>query len=220
MITYDELEDKLCHVMEINCAHTKLSMVFRYLILMPIGNRNISYIQLPIKDSDDVKLMFQVVAQIPPSNTIEIYLQTCLMDHSCGPSIPCNEENATNDMEILATSDAMRGNIEIDTDKDEGTLATMTQSVIIAYENYIDIPLTNEDDGVEVYDGEEIIYVDEPNNGPQINKTYLDGNQHFMLSPMFKQLIWDVINNMPSEPNTTRIGLWNGSSELFKGFRL
>ena len=28
MITYDELEDKLCHVMSINHAHTKLSMVF------------------------------------------------------------------------------------------------------------------------------------------------------------------------------------------------
>ena len=40
-----------------------------------------------------------------------------------------------------------------------------------------------------------------------------------MPSPMFKQLNWDVINNMPSEPITTRTGLWNGSSELFKGLR-
>ena len=40
-----------------------------------------------------------------------------------------------------------------------------------------------------------------------------------MPSPMFKQLIWDVINNMPSEHITARIGLWNGSSELFKGLR-
>ena len=88
MITYDELEDKLCHVMSINCAHTKLSMVFWYSILMPIGNGNINYIQLPIKDGEDVKLMFHAVAQIPPSNTIEIYLQTCQRDNSCGPSIP------------------------------------------------------------------------------------------------------------------------------------
>ena len=29
-ITYDELEDKLCHVMSIDHAHTKLSMVFRH----------------------------------------------------------------------------------------------------------------------------------------------------------------------------------------------
>ena len=28
MITYDELEDKLCHVMSIDRAHAKLSMVF------------------------------------------------------------------------------------------------------------------------------------------------------------------------------------------------
>ena len=127
MITYDELEDKLCHVMSIDHAHTKLSMVFRYPILMPIGNGNINYVQLPIKDGADVKLMFHAVAQFPPSNTIEMYLKTCQMDHSCRPSIPFNEENATNDMKILATSDAMRGNIEMDTDEGERTLTIVTQ---------------------------------------------------------------------------------------------
>ena len=65
-ITYDEIEDKLCHVMSIDRAHTKLSMVFRYPILMLIGNGNINYVQLLIKDGDDVKLMFHVVSQIPP----------------------------------------------------------------------------------------------------------------------------------------------------------
>ena len=115
------------------------------------------------------------------------------MDHSCGPSTPFNEENAINDMEILATSDAMRGNIEMDTDEGKGTLATVTQSVIIASKNYVDIPLTNKDDVVELYDEEEIneqIYVDEPGDEPDdeplVNKTSLDGNQHFMPSPMFK----------------------------------
>ena len=37
----------------------------------------------------------------------------------------------------------------------------------MAFENYVDIPLTNEDDGVELYDEEEInehIYVDEPDD--------------------------------------------------------
>ena len=72
---------------------------FRYPLLMPIGNGNINYVQLPIKYGDDVKLMFHVVAQIPPSNTIEMYLQTCPMDHSCRSSIPFNEENATNVIE-------------------------------------------------------------------------------------------------------------------------
>ena len=187
-ITYDELEDKLCHVMSIDRAHTKLSMVFLYPILMPIENGNINYIQLPIKDSDDVKLMFHAIAQSPPSNTIDMYLHTCPIYHSCRQSIPFNEENATNDMEIIATSDAMRGNFEMDTDEGEGTLAIVTQSVIIASENYVDIPLTNEDGGVELYDEEESneqIYVDEPDAKPPINKTSLDGNQHFMSSPMF-----------------------------------
>ena len=73
-ITYDELEDKLCHVMLIDCARTKLSMIFQYPILMPTENGNINYVQLPIKDGDDVKLMFHAVAQIPSSNTIEMYL--------------------------------------------------------------------------------------------------------------------------------------------------
>ena len=113
--------------MSIDRAHTKLFLVFRYPILMPIGNRSINYVQLPIKDDDDVKLMFHAVAYIPPSNTIEMYLQTCPMDHYCRPSIPFNEENATNDMEILATSDAMRGNFEMETDEGEGTLAIVTQ---------------------------------------------------------------------------------------------
>ena len=205
MITYDELEDKLCHVMSIAHAHTKLSMVFRYPILMPIENENINYVQLPIKDGDDVKLMFHVVAQISPSNTIEMYLQTCPMDHSCRPSIPFNEENSTNDMEIQATSDVMRGNIEMDTDEGKGTLVIVTQSFIITSENYVDISLTNKDDGVELYNEEEIneqIYVDEPDDEPLINKTSLDGNQHFMSSPMFKHLNCDVINNMPFEPIT------------------
>ena len=133
MITYDELEDKMCHVMSINRAHTKLSMVFRNPILMLIRNGNINYIQLPIKDGEDVKLMFHVVAQISLSNTIEIYLQTYPRDHSCGTSIPFNEKNTTNDMEILATSDAMRRNIEIDTDEVRGTLVIVTQSVISYY---------------------------------------------------------------------------------------
>ena len=176
MITYDELEDKLRHIMSINHAHTKLSMVFQYPILMPTGNGNINYVQLPIKDGDDVKLMFHAITQIPPSNTIEMYLQTCPMDHSCGPSIPFDEDNATNDMEILATSDSMRGNIGMDIDEGERTLAIVTQSIIIVSENHVDIPLTNENDGVKLYDEEEIneqIYVDEPDDEPPINKLRL-----------------------------------------------
>ena len=71
-----------------------------------------------------------------------------------------------------------------------GTLSTMTQSIIIAIENYVDISLTIDDDEEEI---NEQIYIDEP----PINKASLDGNQHFMPFSMFKQLNWDVINNMP-----------------------
>ena len=44
LIKYDELEYKLCHIMLIDRTQTMLSMIFKYPILMPIGNRNINYI--------------------------------------------------------------------------------------------------------------------------------------------------------------------------------
>ena len=44
LIKYDELEDKLCHVMLIDRTHTMLSMILQYLIIMSIGNGNINYI--------------------------------------------------------------------------------------------------------------------------------------------------------------------------------
>ena len=106
-------------------------------------------------------------------------------------------------MKILTTSDAMIGNIKMDTNEVGGTLATVTQSIIRVAKNYVNISLTNEDDDVKLYDEEEInkkICVDEPDDDPPINKDSLDGNQDFMPSPMFKQLNWDMINNKPSEP--------------------
>ena len=67
-------------------------MVFWYPILIPIVNEKkikttYSY-QLKIVI---VKLIFHVEAQIPPSNTIEMYLQKYPKDYSCRPSIPFNE---------------------------------------------------------------------------------------------------------------------------------
>ena len=61
---------------------------------------NINYIQLPIKDDDDVRLMFHVVAQILPSNTIEMYLQTRPMDHSSGLSPSLDQKIIGHDVEI------------------------------------------------------------------------------------------------------------------------
>ncbi|KAJ9672503.1 hypothetical protein PVL29_025922 [Vitis rotundifolia] len=221
LIKYDELEDKLCHVMSIDRAHTMLSMIFRYPSLMSIGNGNINYIQLPIKDDDDVKLMFHVVAQIPPSNTIEMYLQTRPRDHSSGLSPSLDQEIMGHDVEIPG-----KGNLAVHTDETEedlahndvmgANLAVVTESVMIATNNYVDIPFTNEN--VEFYDEDEINemnYDDEP----PTNKASLDDGEHIMPSPMFKQLNWDVINSMPAEPPTSRTGLWNESNELFKGLR-
>ena len=70
-------------------------------------------------------------------------------------------------------------------------MAIVTQTIIIATEKYVNIVLTSKDDDVELYDEKEIneqIYFDEPDDEPLINKDSLYGNQHFMPSPMFKQL--------------------------------
>ena len=86
--------------------------------------------------------------------------------------------------------------------RDTGNLAVVTQSVMIATNNYVDIPFTNEDDDVEFYDEDEI---NEKNydDGPPTNKAFLVDGQHIMPSPMFKQLNWDAINNMIVEPCIT-----------------
>ena len=100
----------------------------------------------------------------------------------------------------------------------ERNLALVTQLIMIATNNYIDISFTNENDDVEFYDEDEIKannYDDEP----LTNKTSLDDSEHIMPSLMFKQLNWDAINNMIVEPLTSHIGLWNESNELFKGLR-
>ena len=99
-----------------------------------------------------------------------------------------------------------------------GNSAVMTQSIMIATNNYVDISFTNEDDDVEFYDENEINekkYDDEP----LTNKASLVDVQHIMSSPMFKQLNCDAINNMTVESLTSRTKLWNESSELFKGLR-
>ncbi|RVW39444.1 hypothetical protein CK203_106553 [Vitis vinifera] len=95
-----------------------LSMIFRYPILMSIGNGNINYIQLPIKDDDDVRLMFHVVAQIPPSNTIEMYLQIRLRDHSSELSPSFDQENMGHDVEIPG-----KGNLAMQIDEMDENLA-------------------------------------------------------------------------------------------------
>ncbi|KAL6320844.1 hypothetical protein AAG906_008844 [Vitis piasezkii] len=171
-----------------------LSMIFRYPILMSIGNGNINYIQLPIKDDDDVRLMFHVVAQIPPSNTIEMYLQTRPRDHSSELSPSFDQEIMGHDVEIPA-----KGNLAVQIDEMDENLAH------------------NDEMGgnLAVDEINEMHYDDEP----PTNKASSDDGEHIMPSPMFKQLNWDAINSMTTEPLTSRTGLWNESNELFKGLR-
>ena len=86
MITFDELKSKLGYALNIDRIHTKLNMIFRYLIPFPNENGCINYVPLPIRDDGDVSIMFKFVAQSPPSNTIKMYYQTSSRDHDDMPS--------------------------------------------------------------------------------------------------------------------------------------
>ena len=48
----------------------------------PLAN----YVHLPIRDDGDVSIMFTIVAQSPPPNTIEMYCQTSSIDYHPMPS--------------------------------------------------------------------------------------------------------------------------------------
>ena len=71
-----------------------------------------------IKDDDDVRLMFHVVAQIPPSNPIEMYLQTRPRDHSSRLSPSSDYEIMGHDVEV-----STKGNLAVHSDDMDGNLA-------------------------------------------------------------------------------------------------
>ncbi|KAL6332431.1 hypothetical protein AAG906_007987 [Vitis piasezkii] len=98
-----------------------------------------------------------------------MYLQTRPRDHSFGLSPSFDQEIMGHDVEI-----STKGNLA-------GNLAVVTQSVMRATNNYVDIPFTNENDDVEFYDEDEINemhYDDEP----PTNKASLDDGEHIMPS--------------------------------------
>nr|CAN71880.1 hypothetical protein VITISV_017381 [Vitis vinifera] len=74
-----------------------------------------------------------------------------------------------------------------------GNLAIVTQLVMIATNNYVDISFTNENDDVEFYDEDEINeknYDDEP----PTNKASLNDGQHIMPSPInprLRRVLWN-----------------------------
>ena len=59
--------------------------------LCPIGNGNINHIQLSVKDDNDVRFVFHVVAQIPPFEYHwNVFADTSKRYHSFGLSSPFN----------------------------------------------------------------------------------------------------------------------------------
>nr|CAN69554.1 hypothetical protein VITISV_009019 [Vitis vinifera] len=155
MMTFDELE---CHALNINHTYTKLNMVFQYSVPFPNGNGTVNYISLPIRDDGDVSIMFNVVAQSSPLNTIEMYCQTSSIDHhsmpssfttpkhieGVGPSQQMVEENTSSPMYMQSYDNDMEPIVRVD-------LARVTNSVVMIVENYVDILPGNDDDNVDLF---------------------------------------------------------------------
>ena len=85
-------------------------------------------------------------------------------------------------------------------------LARVTQSVMLMAENFVHIPVENDD-------VDELVDEDDP---PE-NNSFLNVGEYEVPSPLFKELNWDVINVMSSETLTSRSVLWNESNELYEG---
>ena len=52
----------------------------------PNGMGTVNYVPLPIWDNGDVSIIFTIIVQSAPPNTIEIYRQTFSIDHHSMPS--------------------------------------------------------------------------------------------------------------------------------------
>ncbi|RVW45715.1 Serine/threonine-protein phosphatase 7 long form-like [Vitis vinifera] len=101
-------------------------------------------------------------------------------------------------------------------------LVGVTDSIVMKIENYVDILPGNDDDNVELFDeddGNEDIMDMEDNENTKNDASLLNGGEHDIPSPIFRELNWDVINSMTDKDLTTSTGLWNESNELFKGLR-
>ena len=229
MITFDELETKLCHALNINRTYTKLNMVFRYPVPFSNGNGTVNYVPLPIRDDGDVRIMFTVVAQSPPPNTIEMYCQTSSIDYhpvpssfttplhieSLGPSQHMVENNTSSPKYMQSYDNDMEPTVRVD-------MAGVTESIVMTVGNYVDILPGNDDDNVELFDeddGNEDIMDMEDNENTENDASLLGGGEHDVPSPIFRELNWDVINSITDKDLIARTGLWNESDELFKGLR-
>ena len=74
--------------LSINCMLTQLKMNFRY----PVFGANgiINYIQVPIKDDNDVRGMFIIVTQVSVAVIIEMFLESFPIDYHV-MSIGCSK---------------------------------------------------------------------------------------------------------------------------------
>ncbi|KAL6317566.1 hypothetical protein AAG906_030319 [Vitis piasezkii] len=163
----------------------------------------VNYVPLPIRDDGDVRIMFTVVAQSPPPNTIEMYCQTSSIDYhlpssfttplhieSIGPSQHMVENNTSSLKYMQSYDNDMEPIVRVD----------MAE-------------LFDEDDG-----NEDIMDM-EDNENTENDASLLGGGEHDVPSPKFRELNWDVINSITDKDLIARTGLWNESDELFKGLR-
>ena len=202
--TFDELEANICQSFSIDRMQTQLKMNFRYPVFGANGISN--YIQIPIKDDDDVRGMFIVVAQVSPAVTIEMYLGTFPIDQHV-KSIGCSQrEQIVEESMSPMGYDRMSSPLNCHTyEEDVETRMNsemVIESVMLMVENFVDIPVQNDD-------------VDE--DEPLDNDSSLLGGEYEVPSPLYKELNWDVINAMSDETLTSRDGLWNESNELYEG---
>ncbi|RVW71050.1 hypothetical protein CK203_057850 [Vitis vinifera] len=177
-------------------------MVFRYPVPFPNGKGTVNYVPLPIRDDGDVRIMFTVVTQSPPPNTIEMYCQTSSIDYHPVPS------SFTTPLHIESL-------VRVD-------MAGITEPIVMTDENYVDILPGNDDDNVKLFDeddGNEDIMDMEDNENTENDASLLGDGEQDVPSPIFRELNWDVINSMADKDLIARTGLWNESDELFKGLR-
>ena len=122
---------------------TQLKMNFQYPVFGANGISN--YIQIPIKDDDDVRGMFIVVAQASPAVTIEMYLETFPIDHLI-MSIGCSQRE-----QIVEESMSQMGYDRVSSPLNchtyEGDVETrmnseiVIESVMLMFANFVDIPI-------------------------------------------------------------------------------
>ena len=231
MITFDELESKLGYALNIDRIHTKLNMIFRYLVPFPNGNGHVNYVSLPIRDDGDVSIMLNVVTQSPPPNTIEIYCQTSSRDRGDIPSgfttlvhieaIDPSQQRVEEDTSSLMGFQSYDNEMELVIGVE---LIGMTEPIMMTSTIFAEILPSHDDDNVELFDeddaNEDIMNMkDNENNEIGENHVSLFGSEHDVPPPLFGQLNWDVTNFMTDHELTTRTGLWNEMDELFKGLR-